>query len=172
MILSSRVMFDGHLSGVDGMTDFSPRQLVVWNEHLKIGQPKIDAQHEAIFALAQKSSDFWRKRNTIEQLKLTTEELHEALAAHFAYEEAVLAGIGYADFAEHRAEHRVMLDEMQLIRERVQGMDGEAAAGEQGFLLLTYILSATVGHIFHSDMDYRAFAREAVVQDSQFVAVA
>ena len=162
MALSSRAMFDGRMSGVHGLTNFSLKQLIAWDGRLNIGQPQIDAQHEAIFALAVKASDVWRKHGDVEQLKLTTAELHQALKAHFSYEEGVLAGFGYADLAEHRAEHQVMLDEMQLIRARVEQMDPENDNAEPGVLLMNYILSATVGHILHSDMDYGALARAAV----------
>jgi hemerythrin-like metal-binding protein len=163
MAMSSRAMFDGRMSGVHGLTNFSLKQLIAWDGRLNIGQPQIDAQHEAIFALAVKSSDVWRKHGDVEQLQRMTAELHQALEEHFLYEEGVLAELGYEDLAEHRFEHQVMLDEMQLIRARVDQMDQENDNAEPGFLLMNYILSATVGHIFHSDMDYGALARAAVL---------
>ncbi|HRF03412.1 MAG TPA: hemerythrin family protein [Accumulibacter sp.] len=161
MALGSRAMFDGRMSGVHGLTNFSLKQLSAWDGRLNIGQPQIDAQHEAIFALAMKASDAWRKQGDVEQLKLMTAELHESLEEHFSYEEGVLAGFGYADLAEHRAEHQVMLDEMQLIRARVDQMDAGSDNAEPGLLLMNYLLSATVGHILHSDMDYGVLARAA-----------
>lgn len=152
-------MFDGRMSGVDGLTNFSLKQLVAWDGRLTIGQQQIDAQHEAIFHLAVKSSAIWRKHGDLDQLKLMTAELQHALEEHFSYEERVLAELGCEDLLEHRAEHRAMLDEMQLIRARVDQMDPAGDNAEPGFLLMNYMLSATVGHIFHSDMDYGVLAR-------------
>ena len=159
MGLSSRALFDGRLSGVHGLTNFSLKQRVAWDGRLNIGEAQIDAQHEAIFALVVRASDAWRKHGDVEQLTLMTGELHQALEEHFSYEEGVLAGLGYDDLAEHRAAHQVMRDELQLIRARVEQMDPAGDNAEPGFLLLNYILSATVGHILHSDMDYCALAR-------------
>ncbi len=161
MALSSRAMFDGRMSGVHGLTNFSLKQLIAWDGRLAIGQSQIDAQHEGIFALAVKASDLWRKSGDVEQLKRMTAELHQSLEAHFSYEEGVLAGFGYPDLAEHRTEHQVMLEEMQLIRARVDQMDPESDNAEPGLLLMNYLLSATVGHILHSDMDYGVLARAA-----------
>lgn len=161
MGLSSRATFDGRLSGVHGLTNFSLRPIDVWDDCLKVGQPEIDAQHEEILGMAKESSDAWRKHRDLDQLKAITAKLHAALIAHFSYEEQVLAEIGYADLVEHRAEHQELLDEMRLIRARVDEMASGGDDTAPGFLLTNYIVSTTVGHIFHSDMDYCVSAREA-----------
>jgi hemerythrin len=87
--------------------------------------------------------------------------------AHFRYEERELARIGYPKLAEHRAEHKVMLDELRLIRERLDGMGQGTVQGEPGFLVLNFVLGVTIGHIFHSDMQYCVFARHASGNDAE-----
>lgn len=165
MDLSSRSAF-GRASGLHGMSQFSLRQLIGWGDHLKVDQPQIDAQHEAIFTLALEISEVWHKHGNLAQLRALTEKLHKVLEAHFRYEEQQLAAIGYPKLAEHRAEHQTMLDEMQVLRTRLDGLENGAIQSEPGYLVLNYILGVTVGHIFHSDMDYCVFARQASGDDA------
>jgi hemerythrin len=165
MDLGSRGMF-GRLSGLHGLTDFSLRQLIAWGDHLKVDQAQIDAQHEAIFNLATHIVDLWQKHADVGQVKAAAEKLAKVLDAHFRYEERELARIGYPKLAEHRAEHKVMLDELRLIRDRLDGMGQGTVQGEPGFLVLNFVLGVTIGHIFHSDMQYCVFARHASGNDA------
>lgn len=156
----SRPLF-GRMSGLHGMTDLPLRQLVAWGDHLKVDQPQIDAQHEAIFRIALEVVDTWQQRGDIDRLRLLTEKLANVLAAHFRFEEHQLAEVGYPKLDEHRAEHQVMLDELQIIRDRLDRMGHGTAQMAPGFIVHNYVLGVTVGHICHSDMDYGVFARKA-----------
>ena len=149
------------MSGLHGLSDLSLKQLVSWGDHLKVEQPQIDAQHQAIFDIALEIADLWHRHGDLDQVKALAEKLDKVLEAHFRFEEQQLAGIGYTKLSEHRAEHKVMLDELQLIRGRLAKMGHGTIQAEPGFLVLSYILGVTVGHISHSDMDYCAFAHKA-----------
>jgi hypothetical protein len=54
-------------SGLHNLSEFSLKQLVSWGDHLKVHQPQIDAQHEAIFNLALEIAHIWQDRGTIAQ---------------------------------------------------------------------------------------------------------
>jgi hemerythrin-like metal-binding protein len=150
------------VSGLHGLSDLSLKQLIAWGDHLKVDQSQIDAQHEAIFGIAMEITDLWHKHGKVGELRALVEKLNRVLEAHFRYEEGVLAGIQYPKLAEHRAEHDTMLRELEILRGRLANLkeEGPAYPGP-GFLVLNYMLGVTVGHIFHSDMDYCVFAREA-----------
>jgi hypothetical protein len=45
-----------------GLDEFSLRRLVTWGEHLKVEQPQIDAQHQAIFDIAMEVADIWNRQ--------------------------------------------------------------------------------------------------------------
>jgi hypothetical protein len=45
-----------------GLDEFSLRRLVAWGEHLKVEQPQIDAQHQAIFDIAMEVADIWNRQ--------------------------------------------------------------------------------------------------------------
>jgi hemerythrin-like metal-binding protein len=157
----------GRMSGLHGLSDLSLKQLVSWGDHLKVDQPQIDAQHQAIFDIALEIADLWHKHGDLDQVKALAEKLDKVLEAHFRFEEQQLASIGYTKLAEHRGEHKVMLDELHVIRGRLAKMGHGTIQAEPGFLVLSYILGVTVGHITHSDMDYCAFAHSAAGNGGQ-----
>jgi len=160
MKLNSRSIF-GRMSGLHGMTDAPLKQLISWGDHLKVDQPQIDAQHEAIFRIAMEVVETWQSRGDLDRLKGLAEKLANVLGAHFRYEERLLAEVGYPKLDEHKTEHAVMLDELKIIRDRLDGMAHGSAQLAPGFIVHNYVLGVTVGHICHSDMDYCVFARKA-----------
>jgi hemerythrin len=166
MNLTSRSPF-GRMSGLHGLSDISLKRLIEWGDHLKVDQPQIDAQHQAIFDIAIEITDIWHKHGDLDQLKAVAEKLSKVLESHFRFEERQLADIGYAKLAEHRAEHKVMLDELQSIRDRLERMGHGTAHAEPGFLVLSYVLGVTIGHISNSDMEYCVSARNATSADGR-----
>jgi hemerythrin len=156
----SRGIF-GRISGLHGMADVSLKQFVAWGDHLKVDQPSIDAQHEGIFNIAMEVAETWQEQGNLDRLKALTEKLAHVLDGHFRYEERQLEEVAYPKLEEHRAEHKVMLDELQGIRLRLDKMGTGTARMTPGFLVHNFILGVTVGHICNSDMDYCVFARKA-----------
>jgi len=159
MTTTTRALF-GRLSGPQGLNGHSLKQLVAWGDHLKVDQAQLDAQHEAIFKIAMEVADTWQNRGDLDRLKALTEKLAHVLGGHFRYEELQLAEAGYPKLGEHKAEHQVMLDELQIIRERLDRMKPGSSQMWPGFIVHNYVLGVTVGHICHSDMDYCAHARQ------------
>jgi hemerythrin-like metal-binding protein len=139
-------------SGLHNLSEFSLKQLVSWGDHLKVHQPQIDAQHEAIFNLALEIAHIWQDRGDLDELKALAEKLDKVLQAHFRYEEQLLAEIGYPELATHKAQHQQMLDELEAILERLHESKSGSIAGEPGLAFQNYVLN--------SDMDY-CHARKA-----------
>jgi hemerythrin-like metal-binding protein len=147
-----------------GLSTLSLKRLIAWGDHYKVGQPQLDAQHEAIFDIALETADLWQRRGNLQQLKDITEKLFHVLAAHFRFEEQQFAETGYARLEEHCEEHRVMLDELLALRARLEAMKPGRVSSEPGFLVLSYMAGLTVGHLAHSDID--AIAARMVVGES------
>jgi hemerythrin-like metal-binding protein len=154
-------------SGLSGLSRYSLKQLITWGDHLKIDHPQIDAQHEAIFHIALEIADISHAQGDPGQLRALAEKLNKVLEAHFKYEEQQLADIGYTKLAQHQAEHAVMLDELQVIRERLNSFGDRPIQQGPGFLIMNFVLGVTVGHITDSDMEYCAFARRAAIGERQ-----
>lgn len=148
----------GPLSGAFGLSGFSLKQLISWGPQLNVDHPQIDAQHQGIFDIATEIAEIWHQRGDLVRLKTVAGKLAKVLDAHFRYEEQELADINYTKLEEHRAEHKMMLADLQRIRDRLDQMTGSEIRSEPGFMVLSFVLGVTVGHISHSDMDYRAFA--------------
>ena len=155
------------MSGVHGLSRFPLKQLIEWGEHLTVGQPQIDAQHEAIFDLALEIADFRHQPNRTGQLKILAERLYRVLEGHFRYEEDQLAAIGYKKLSEHHAEHKMMLEELDVIRGRIDEFERGLSYMNPESLLRSYVLGVTVGHLVHSDMECSAFLRDAVSANKQ-----
>ena len=149
----SRGSLLGLQSGPLGQSTINLRRLIAWGDHYKVDHPQLDAQHEQIFDLALEVSDLWQRRGDLQRLRDVTDKLARVLAAHFEYEERQFVGTAHARSAEHCEEHRVMLSELQVIRERLEAMGQGRVRSEAGFLVLSYVLGLTVGHLSRSDMD-------------------
>jgi hypothetical protein len=52
----------GIAAGPFGLSTLSLKRLIVWGEHYTIGQPELDAQHEALFDIALEVADLWDRR--------------------------------------------------------------------------------------------------------------
>lgn len=143
----------GIQSGPLGQSAINLRRLIEWGDHYKVDQPQLDAQHQEIFDIALEVSDIWQRRGDLQRLKDLTDRLARVLAVHFSYEEQQFTSTAYARCAEHCEEHRVMLAELQAIRERLEAMGPGRVRSGPGFRVLSYVLGLTVGHLSHSDMD-------------------
>lgn len=149
------------------LSRFSLKQLIAWGDHLKVHQPQIDAQHEAIFNLALEIASVWHDRGDLKRLQALAEKLDKILEAHFRFEERKLAEIRYPKLAEHKAEHKLMLDDLQTIRGRLDRSTSARMLAETGWAFQNFVLGLTVGHIFNSDMDYVLHARQAESNEDQ-----
>ncbi|MCM8595254.1 bacteriohemerythrin [Accumulibacter sp.] len=148
------------LSGRVQLQHLAIGSLIQWGDHLSVDHPGIDAQHRAIFDLGAGIYDHWREGRGIDELRPTVDRLAGLIEAHFAYEERLLAEVGYADLARHRAEHHSLLDDLAAIRERFARLTGNdvSPAGSllaPGWPVMRFFLEFSVGHVTSSDLAYR-----------------
>jgi hemerythrin len=146
----------GIAGGPFGLSTLSLKRLIVWGEHYKIGQPELDAQHEAIFDIALEAANLWDRRAELQQLKDVTDKLALALAVHFSYEEQLFAGTAYARSEDHIDEHRAMLEALHALRARLETMQPGRVKSGPDLAMLSCVLGLTVGHLSHSDLDAHA----------------
>ncbi len=149
---------NGAFFGRVPMMQYSLKNLVQWGEHLSVDHPGIDAQHEVIFNLVGEVHDLWRCNASLIELSAVVDKLADVLGNHFRYEERMLGETDYPKLPEHAGEHRMMLEELETIRQRLSG-DGKALP-EPGWVLLNFMLGVTVGHILSSDIDYCEYISE------------
>jgi hemerythrin-like metal-binding protein len=154
MISSSSGLF-----GRVQMKHLSMTNLIQWGDHFSVGIPEIDAQHKAIFDLGTRIYEKWRAGVGVVALRPFVDKLASLLPAHFSYEERRLAEAGYVDLDQHVAEHRSMLKDFAVIRERFHALDdGREVRGGSllapGWPIMQFFLEFTVGHVMNGDMSY------------------
>jgi hemerythrin-like metal-binding protein len=153
--------FISRTSGLHGKTYSALSHLLSRGDLLKLGQAQIDAQHEAILAMAAELADRWDERGNLAEMKDLAEKFGKVLAAHFRYEEQLFDAAGTSNQVEHRAEHRSMLDQLHTIRGCLDQIEGNSSAQARGFDLRDFVLGVTVGHVCQSDVNYREDHRAA-----------
>jgi len=153
----------GRLTGPHGLSQFTLASLIKWGEHLAIGHPEIDAQHEAIFGLAAKAHELWRQRARAAAVRPLVERMQNVLSAHFRFEEKVLAEASYPRLDQHQQEHALMLRDLAAIRRRLAAKSGSAGI-EPAWTVLNYMLGVSIGHVLSSDFEY---CRHLAARDSR-----
>jgi len=141
------------------MQHLAVNNLIQWGDHLSVEDAAIDTQHKAIFDLGTSVYESWRGGGRVDVLRPAVDKLAHLLPAHFAYEERLLAEIGYEGLDQHKAEHRGMLDELAVMQGRFHTFkNGHESPGGSllapGWSIMQFILAFTVGHVMSSDMSY------------------
>ena len=91
--------------------------LLEWRDEYRTGIRGVDYEHEeliyrinAVYELIEASAD---RDEVIDGLG----EIYGSIAAHFALEEQMMQRYEYPEYAEHRADHERLLDEIRDITE-------------------------------------------------------
>ena len=138
---------------------FPITNLIQWGDHLCVEHSGIDAQHKEIFDSGVKVYARWRDGASVDVLRQTVDKLDNLLRAHFSYEERLLAEIGCDGLAQHAAEHRRMLKDMEIMRGRFNTFrDGQRSSRgplpAPGWPIMQFVLELSIGHLGTSDMGY------------------
>jgi diguanylate cyclase (GGDEF)-like protein/hemerythrin-like metal-binding protein len=99
---------------------------LVWQEGYECGEPTIDAEHRELFRLANLLIDA-----AVDPQPGVNEALDTLIAhvqRHFADEEAILEGLHYAHFEEHRRAHAGLLKRAGALRDSVRSGEGRLGA--------------------------------------------
>lgn len=108
-------------------------KLIEWREDFALGLPEVDHEHRelidginALHAELVEGADAARVSGVLG-------DIHADIAAHFALEEKHMAGRGYDQLAEHKADHERLLDEILDLLDELEATgrydpDGLAAA--------------------------------------------
>lgn len=131
---------------------------LVWQESYECGEPHIDAEHRALFDLANALIDAALPADHPEGVASQAfDRLLEHVTAHFAHEERLLEARGFAALAIHRKAHAGLMARAHDLRRRW-------AAGEAGPGAVVEFLAGEVvaRHLFRADREFfPLFAREA-----------
>ena len=105
--------------------------LIEWRDEYRTGIRGVDYEHEeliarinSVYALVESSA---ARTDVVDGLG----EIYGDIAAHFALEEQMMRRVGYPEYAEHRADHERLLDEIrELTEDYEQSVDLDRAEFE------------------------------------------
>lgn len=83
-----------------------------WTEAFSIGIAPLDYEHRNLFSTLNRLHDELDRHEDADRIEDTLGEIHARMAAHFALEEKVMRENKYAHYAEHKAEHDALLDDL------------------------------------------------------------
>jgi hemerythrin len=106
--------------------------LLQWRDEFAIGIPAVDFEHQELIALINELHDDLTRSGPEARTREFLGELYARIAAHFALEERVMREIGYDQYADHKGDHEVLLDEltdiMDAVGEDPTGMEDRLAS--------------------------------------------
>jgi len=112
--------------------------LIDWQESFKLGVASVDHEHEELIALLNRLHAQLQDQAVGADDKETVlrflGEVHSGIAAHFALEEQIMRARGYDQYADHKADHERLLDEIRDIMDRYEaetGTDYQAELSQQ-----------------------------------------
>jgi hemerythrin-like metal-binding protein len=89
--------------------------LVRWKDEFEIGIPSVDHEHRALIKVINLLGEQLDSRAGVPEISVTLDEIRRLIAAHFAMEEHVMRDMGYGEYAEHKADHARLLEEIRDI---------------------------------------------------------
>jgi hemerythrin len=89
--------------------------IIEWRKEFETGIGDVDSEHaqliDDINALVGKLGDRPSKSAAASAL----DEIYDKISAHFAAEERVMRERGYDQYADHKADHEILLDEIRAV---------------------------------------------------------
>jgi len=97
--------------------------LIEWREDFRLGVPAIDYEHMTLIQLLNDLHAGLENERDKDEVARFLGEVHAKIGAHFALEERLMRERGYDQFAEHKADHERLLDEIREIMDEVEADD-------------------------------------------------
>lgn len=97
--------------------------LVEWKEEYKLGIAAVDYEHQVLIRLINELHAAMSTATDKEAVSRGLGEIHAKISAHFALEERVMREHRYDEYADHKADHEHLLEEIRDIMDR---FDAEA----------------------------------------------
>lgn len=107
--------------------------LVDWREEFQVGVPAVDHEHRELIRLINRLHDSMLSPDSDVTVTQFLGEIYARISAHFALEERIMQDARYDQFAEHKADHERLLEEIRDIMDLYEDRhhyDDETLAGQ------------------------------------------
>lgn len=120
-------------------------QDIVWSDILDIGVEEINEDHRKLVGIFNILNHAVQQGESPEYLAATLEELINCTVWHFSHEERLMLKHRYSETAEHRTEHRDLIDSARELQRELLDSHGTMVDDHIAFLerwLTEHILTA------------------------------
>lgn len=103
--------------------------LIDWKEEFSLGIPAIDHEHREMIELINQTYQAVEEGRGGDRIGECLGEIYARISAHFALEERIMRERGYDEYADHKADHERLLDEILDIMDHCEdGRDFDEAS--------------------------------------------
>lgn len=128
------------------------KSLINWESRLEIGIGELDQQHWHLIALVNRLYHDVIDEQEPAQIRDDLNRLIGNTEQHFSREEALMIGCGYPDYADHKKQHRELLESTLDFQLHLEGGTAELTSA-----VLIYIRSWLLRHIASTDNKFGQF---------------
>ena len=89
--------------------------LIEWKDEFSVGVPDVDHEHQELIALINDLHAAMSSDDSDVTVMDFLGEIYAHVSAHFALEEKIMRERKYDQYAEHKADHEELLDELRDI---------------------------------------------------------
>ena len=86
--------------------------LIVWRDEFKTGCEEIDQEHHELIDWINRLARTLDQGGSRGEVAAFLGEIHARISAHFALEERLMRAWHYDQYAQHKADHEALLDEI------------------------------------------------------------
>lgn len=104
--------------------------LIDWDEKFSVGLAAVDHEHRELIGLVNEAYDRLMRPGAEDAALDFLGEIYARISAHFALEEKLMHAKNYDHYAEHKADHERLLDE---IRDIMDDYEDDEYFGEEQF---------------------------------------
>ena len=130
----------------------SAKHFIEWRDEYSVGIDSIDQQHKKLINLINQLTTAVDYSTGEEFEREALSELVDYTKTHFKYEEGLLEDNAYPDFEAHKAEHRAMIKEVELVLAEYE-QDQDTAMRHASDFLKKWLID----HINGTDKQYSSF---------------
>lgn len=130
---------------------------LVWDNTLSVQVKEIDEDHRRLVDLFNILNRSVEEGESAEYIEAVLEELISCTVWHFRHEERLMLKYGYEDLAEHRTEHRDLIESARELQRKFLS-DGKAVSSED----IEFLEHWLTGHILGADMQLGSYLGEVM----------
>ncbi|MCU7939344.1 MAG: bacteriohemerythrin [gamma proteobacterium symbiont of Bathyaustriella thionipta] len=129
--------------------------LIQWNNELSVGINSIDEQHKKLVNLINELNDALQSGKANQVLAGIFDGLAVYTINHFGYEEELFAQYGYPESQAHKNEHRVLIQQVNDLQEKMNQGDFMISVE-----VMVFLKNWLINHILKTDKAYAQFLKD------------